>query len=95
MQAYACKHALHFWVLTVYVCFLFLSQVTAVSGSMPGAHGSNRSVPRPMNVVGMPRLPPQAMAAYNLTSQAAMGDGMNPGSISKQRGVPQGHPQQV
>ncbi|CAJ1937747.1 unnamed protein product [Sphenostylis stenocarpa] len=70
--------------------------VTAVSGSMPGAHGSNRSVPRPMNVVGMQRLPPQAMAAYNLTSQAAMGDGMNPGSISKQRGVPQGHqPQQV
>jgi len=79
----------------VYVYFLLPSQVTAVSGSMPGAHGSNRSVPRPMNVVGMPRLPPQAMAAYNLTSQAAMGDGMNPGSISKQRGVPQGHPQQV
>ncbi|XP_029125272.1 cyclin-dependent kinase E-1 isoform X1 [Cajanus cajan] len=69
--------------------------VTAVSG-MPGAHGSNRSVPRPMNVVGMQRMPPQAMAAYNLTSQAAMGDGMNPGGISKQRGVPQAHqPQQL
>ncbi|KOM30550.1 hypothetical protein LR48_Vigan01g010400 [Vigna angularis] len=62
---------------------------------MPGAHGSNRSVPRPMNVVGMQRMPPQPMAAYNLTSQAAMGDGMNPGNISKQRGVPQGHPQQL
>ncbi|XP_047165043.1 cyclin-dependent kinase E-1 isoform X1 [Vigna umbellata] len=69
--------------------------VTAVSGSMPGAHGSNRSVPRPMNVVGMQRMPAQPMAAYNLTSQAAMGDGMNPGNISKQRGVPQGHPQQL
>ncbi|KAL5188613.1 Cyclin-dependent kinase E-1 [Glycine soja] len=59
--------------------------VNAVSGSMPGPHGSNRSVPRPMNVVGMQRLPPQAMAAYNLSSQAAMGDGMNPGDISKHR----------
>ncbi|KHN17405.1 Cyclin-dependent kinase E-1 [Glycine soja] len=63
---------------------------------MPGPHGSNRSVPRPMNVVGMQRLPPQAMAAYNLSSQAAMGDGMNPGDISKHRGVPQAHqPQQL
>ncbi|KAL5174071.1 Cyclin-dependent kinase E-1 [Glycine soja] len=59
--------------------------VNAVSGSMPGPHGSNRSVPRPVNVVGMQRMPPQAMAAYNLSSQAAMGDGMNPGGISKQR----------
>jgi len=73
-----------------------LNQVNAVSGSMPGPHGSNRSVPRPVNVVGMQRMPPQAMAAYNLSSQAAMGDGMNPGGISKQRGVPQAHqPQQV
>ncbi|KAG4998871.1 hypothetical protein AAZX31_08G002900 [Glycine max] len=70
--------------------------VNAVSGSMPGPHGSNRSVPRPVNVVGMQRMPPQAMAAYNLSSQAAMGDGMNPGGISKQRGVPQAHqPQQL
>ncbi|RYR44691.1 hypothetical protein Ahy_A08g040984 isoform B [Arachis hypogaea] len=73
------------------------SQVTsgaAVSGSMPGGHVSNRSVPRPMNVVGMQRMPHQAMQAYNLTSQAGMGGGMNPGGMPMQRGVPQPHQQQ-
>jgi len=92
-----CLNMLYFRVLIDPIYFLLvLSQVNAVSGSMPGPHGSNRSVPRPMNVVGMQRLPPQAMAAYNLSSQAAMGDGMNPGDISKHRGVPQAHqPQQV
>ncbi|XP_061346833.1 cyclin-dependent kinase E-1-like [Gastrolobium bilobum] len=69
--------------------------MTAVSGSMAGAHGSNKSVPRPMNVVGMQRMPPQAMPTYNLTSQAAMGGGMNPGTIPKQRGVPQANQQQL
>lgn len=56
----------------------------------------NRSVPRPMPVVGMQRIPAQGMSAYNLTSQAAMGGGMNPGSIPMQRGVAaQAHQQQV
>ncbi|XP_027351942.1 cyclin-dependent kinase E-1-like isoform X2 [Abrus precatorius] len=67
----------------------------AVSGSMPGGHASNRSVPRPMNVVGMQRVPHQAMQAYNLTSQAGMGGGMNPSGIPVQRGVPQAHQQQL
>ncbi|KAG5050106.1 hypothetical protein JHK85_011209 [Glycine max] len=63
--------------------------VSAVSGNMPGGHVSNRSVPRPMNVGGMQRIPHQAMQGYNLSSQAGMGAGMNPGGIPMQRGVPQ------
>lgn len=56
----------------------------------------NRSVPRQMPVVGMQRMHAQGIAAYNLTSQAAMGGGMNPGSIPMQRGVAaQAHQQQV
>lgn len=51
-----------------------------------------RSVPRAMGV-GMPRMPHQGMAAYNLASQAGMG--MNPGGIPMQRGVSsQAHQQQ-
>ncbi|KAJ1391518.1 cyclin-dependent kinase E-1-like [Sesbania bispinosa] len=71
-------------------------QVTSgagVPGNMPG-HMSNRSVPRPMNVAGMQRMHHQAMQAYNLTSQAGMGGGMNPGGIPMQRGVPQANQQQ-
>lgn len=57
------------------------------SGSMAAHAVPNRAVPRPMPVVGMPRLQPQGMvAAYNLTAQAGMG-GMNPGNIPMQRGV--------
>ena len=45
--------------------------------------------------MGMPRLQPQGMAAYNLTSQAGMGGGMNPGGMPMQRGVAaQAHQQQ-
>lgn len=75
---------------------IVLCQVSsgAVSGNMPGGHVSNRSVPRPMNVVGMQRMPHQAMQPYNLASQAGMGAGMNPGGIPMQRGVPQAHQQQ-
>lgn len=54
-----------------------------------------RPVPRQMAVGGMQRMPPQGMPSYNLTSQAAMGGGMNPGGIQMQRGVPsQAHQQQ-
>lgn len=60
---------------------------------MPGGHAS-RSVPRPVNVVGMQRMHHPGMQAYNLTSQAGMGSGMNPGGIPMQRGVPQGNQQQ-
>ncbi|CAL5326846.1 unnamed protein product [Camellia sinensis] len=64
-----------------------VSSGNAVSGSMAAHAVPNRAVPRPMPVVGMPRLQPQGMvAAYNLTAQAGMG-GMNPGSIPMQRGV--------
>ena len=68
----------------------------AVSGSMAAGHVvPNRSVPRSMPVVGMQRMHPQSIAAYNLSSQAAMGGGMNPGNIPMQRGVAaQPHQQQ-
>ncbi|CDP04594.1 unnamed protein product [Coffea canephora] len=71
------------------------SSGNAVSGGMPGPHVmTTRSVPRPMPM-GMPRLQPQGMAAYNLTSQAGMGGGMNPGAMPMQRGVAaQAHQQQ-
>lgn len=61
---------------------------------MQGAHGvTGRSVPRPM--LGMQRMQSQGMTAYNLTSQAGMGSGMNPGGIPMQRGVAaQAHQQQ-
>ncbi|KAJ7945137.1 Cyclin-dependent kinase [Quillaja saponaria] len=64
------------------------------SVSTANAVSGNRSVPRPMNF-GMQRMPPQSMQAYNLTSQAGMGSGMNPGGIPMQRGVTaQAHQQQ-
>ncbi|GMY12585.1 cyclin-dependent kinase E-1 [Fagus crenata] len=66
-----------------------VSSGNAVSGSIPGAHGgAMRSVPRQM-VGSMQRMQPQAMQAYNLTSQAGIGGGINPGGIPMQRGVPQ------
>lgn len=71
-----------------------VSSGNAVSGGMPGSHGvTNRSAPRPMHM-GMPRMQPQGLAAYNLTSQAGMGGGLNPGGIPMPRGVTaQPHPQ--
>ena len=83
--------------LCSYLCSEFLDQISsgnAVSGNMAGAHGvTGRSVPRPM--LGMQRMQPQGMTGYNLTSQAGMGGGMNPGGIPMQRGVnPQAHQQQ-
>ncbi|KAK9266214.1 hypothetical protein L1049_012417 [Liquidambar formosana] len=73
-----------------------VSSGNAVSGNMAGAHGvTNRSVPRPIPMVGMQRMQPQGMTAYNLASQAGMGSGMNPGSIPMPRGVAaQSHQQQ-
>uniref|UniRef100_A0A5B7AWT2 Putative cyclin-dependent kinase E-1-like n=1 Tax=Davidia involucrata TaxID=16924 RepID=A0A5B7AWT2_DAVIN len=73
-----------------------VSSGSAVSGSMAGPHVvPTRSVPRPMPMVGMQRMPPQGMTAYNLTSQAGIGGGMNPGGIQMQRGVAaQAHQQQ-
>ncbi|XP_062148377.1 cyclin-dependent kinase E-1 [Alnus glutinosa] len=73
-----------------------VSSGNVVSGSMPGAHGGTmRSVPRQMAVGGMQRMQPQGMPAYNLTSQAGMSAGMNPGGIPMQRGVSaQTHQQQ-
>ncbi|PNY06400.1 cyclin-dependent kinase [Trifolium pratense] len=69
-----------------------VSSGAAIAGNMPGGHVSNRSVPRPMNV-GMQRM--HQLQAYNLTSQAGMGSGINPAGIPMQRGVPQqAHQQQ-
>ncbi|XP_057971541.1 cyclin-dependent kinase E-1 isoform X1 [Malania oleifera] len=70
------------------------SSGNAVSGSMAGAHVvNNRAVPRP--IVGMQRMQPQGMAAYNLASQAGLGGGMNHAGIPMQRGVSaQAHQQQ-
>ncbi|GAB2277276.1 Cyclin-dependent kinase E-1 [Dionaea muscipula] len=69
----------------------------AVSGNTQGSHPMpNRSVPRSMpTMVGMQRMQPQGMAAYNLSSQTGMAGGMNPGGLPMQRGVAvQAHPQQ-
>uniref|UniRef100_A0A7N0ZXN1 Protein kinase domain-containing protein n=3 Tax=Kalanchoe fedtschenkoi TaxID=63787 RepID=A0A7N0ZXN1_KALFE len=68
----------------------------AVANNMAGSHGmANRSASRPMHMVGMPRMPTQAMGPYNMASQAGMGGGTNPGGLPLQRGVaPQSHQQQ-
>nr|QYW07095.1 E-type cyclin-dependent kinase [Dimocarpus longan] len=68
-----------------------------VAGSMAGAHAmSNRNVPRPMPAaVGMQRMQPQGMMAYNFPSQAGAAGGMNPGGMPMQRGMAaQAHQQQ-
>ncbi|KAK2450569.1 iron regulated [Trifolium repens] len=59
-----------------------VSSGAALAGNMPGGHVSNRSVPRPMNV-GMQKM--HQLQAYNLTSQAGMGSGINLSSIPMQR----------
>lgn len=68
----------------------------AVAGNMQGSHiVPNRNVPRQMNMVGMQRVQAQGIAPYNISSQAGMGGGLNPGGIPLPRGVAaQGHPQQ-
>ncbi|KAK6923699.1 Protein kinase domain [Dillenia turbinata] len=72
-----------------------VSSGNAVSGNMTGAHVvPNRSVPRPMPVVGMQRMQP-SMAAYNLSAQAGLASGINPGGIQMPRGVAAAHQQQV
>lgn len=48
----------------------------------------NRSLPRPMGMVGIPRMQAPGMGPYNLASQAAMG-GMNAAGLPMQRGVQQ------
>lgn len=67
-----------------------------MSGGMAGPHVmQNRSMPRPMPMVGMQRMQPPGIPAYNLASQAGMGSGVNPGGIPMQRGVAaQAHQQQ-
>ncbi|XP_055828862.1 cyclin-dependent kinase E-1-like isoform X2 [Solanum dulcamara] len=74
-----------------------VSSGNATSGGMHGPHVMpTRSVPRPMQMVNMQRMPPQGMSAYNLASQAGMGAGMNPGNMPMQRGVSaQAHQQQM
>ncbi|WMV58331.1 hypothetical protein MTR67_051716 [Solanum verrucosum] len=74
-----------------------VSSGNAASGGMHGPHVMpTRSVPRPMQMVNMPRMQPQGMSAYNLASQAGMGAGMNPGNMPMQRGVAaQAHQQQM
>lgn len=71
------------------------SSGNAVTGGIPGQHVMpNRSLPRPMHMVGMQRMQPQGIAGYNIASQAGMGGAMNPGGIPMQRGVAQAHQQQ-
>ncbi|XP_042022368.1 cyclin-dependent kinase E-1-like [Salvia splendens] len=73
-----------------------VSSGNTMSGSMSGAHAmQNRSIPRPMPMVGMQRIQPPGIPAYNLASQAGMGGGVNPGGMPMQRGVSaQAHQQQ-
>lgn len=81
----------------VTICRGQVSSGNAASGGMHGPHVMpTRSVPRPMQMVNMPRMQPQGMSAYNLASQAGMSAGMNPGNMPMQRGVAaQAHQQQV
>lgn len=67
----------------------------AVPGNMQGSHiVSNRNVPRQQMPIGMQRVQAQGMPPYNISSQAGMGGGLNPG-MPMQRGVPlQAHQQQ-
>ncbi|KAG8383883.1 hypothetical protein BUALT_Bualt04G0060500 [Buddleja alternifolia] len=59
-------------------------QVSSGSSGMVGPHVmQNRSMPRPMPMVGMQRMQPPGIPAYNLASQAGMG----PGGVPMQRGV--------
>ncbi|KAJ8447738.1 hypothetical protein Cgig2_015101 [Carnegiea gigantea] len=69
----------------------------AVSGNMHGSHiVPNRNMPRQMpTMVGMPRMQPQGMAPYNMSSQAGVAGAMNPGGMPMQRGMAnQAHQQQ-
>lgn len=89
-----------YWSVASCSYYYLLEQVSsgnAASGGMQGPHVMpNRTVPRPMPMVNMQRMQPQAMSAYNLASQAGMGAGMNPGNMPMQRGVAsQAHQQQV
>ncbi|KAL6498072.1 Cyclin-dependent kinase E-1 [Orobanche gracilis] len=72
-----------------------LSSGNSMPGSMAGPHVmQNRSMPRPMPMVGMQRMQRQGIPAYSLASQAGIG-GVNPSGIPVQRGVAaQTHQQQ-
>ena len=48
-----------------------------------------------MPMVGMPRMQPQGMAPYNMSSQAGVAGAMNPGGMPMQRSMAnQAHQQQ-
>ncbi|KAL6551917.1 Cyclin-dependent kinase E-1 [Orobanche gracilis] len=72
-----------------------MSSGNSMPGGMAGPHVmQNRSMPRPMAMVGMQRMQPQGIPAYSLASQAGIG-GVNPSGIPVQRGVAaQAHQQQ-
>lgn len=89
-----------YWSIASCSYYYLLGQVSSGNATSGGMHGPHvmptRSVPRPMQMVNMQRMPPQGMSAYNLASQAGMGAGMNPGNMPMQRGVSaQAHQQQV
>lgn len=71
-------------------------QVSAVAGGIQqGPHMmTTRSVPRPMHMLNMQRMPQQGMAPYNhlQASQAAMGGGIN--NPTNMRGAPAAQPHQ-
>lgn len=82
---------------SILVCCYKASSGNSVAGGLGGPHVmQNRSMPRPVPVVGMQRMqPPPGIPAYNLASQAGLGGGVNPGGIPMQRGVAaQPHQQQ-
>ncbi|KAI0488389.1 hypothetical protein KFK09_028220 [Dendrobium nobile] len=73
-----------------------VSAAVAIPGSVAASSVvPPRAVPRPISMIGMQRMPPASMAAFNIASQAGIG-GLNPGGIPIQRGAAaQGHPQQL
>lgn len=79
-----------------YILFFQAPPANAVAGNMPGSHiVPNRNVPRQMPMPGMQRVQPQGIAPYNISSQAGMGGGLNPGGMPMQRGVGAQQQQQV
>ncbi|KAH0448051.1 hypothetical protein IEQ34_021851 [Dendrobium chrysotoxum] len=73
-----------------------VSAAVAIPGSVAASSVvPPRAVPRPISMLGMQRMPPASMAAFNIASQAGIG-GLNPGGIPIQRGAAaQAHPQQL
>lgn len=75
--------------------FLFqVSSANAASGNVAAASvGPSRSMPRPIHMVGMQRMPNTGMTSFNVTSQAGIAP-PNSGGLPLQRGGAGAHAHQ-